>query len=57
MIYISSRYYGEPFKMFCGVTQGYQLYPKIFNVVVNVVIRCWLTIMEKETSGPEGFDC
>ena len=34
-------YYGEPFHRYRGVTQGDQLLPTIFNVVVDAVICHW----------------
>ena len=38
-------YYGAAFKGARGVTQGYPLPPTIFNVVVDVVVRHWVTVM------------
>ena len=32
-------YYGDPFKIYQGVTQGDPILPKIFNAVVEAVIR------------------
>ena len=38
-------YYASPFKGYCGVTQGYPLHPKIFNVVVDAITRHWVTVV------------
>ena len=37
------------------VTQVYPLYPKLFNVVVDMVIMCWMKIVTEEAAGLEGF--
>ena len=44
-------YYGDPFKGYCGVTQGDQLLPKIFNFMLDVVFSHWPTIVAEETNG------
>ena len=41
-------YYGTGFKEERGVTQGNPLSPTIFNVVVDVVVRHWVTLAVKE---------
>ena len=38
-----------------GFNQGDQLLPKIFNVMLDVVVRHWLMIMAEKAVGPEGF--
>ena len=38
-------YYGTEFQGARGVTQGYLLSPTIFNVVVDAVVRNWVTVM------------
>ena len=38
-------YYGAAFKGDQGVTQGDLLSPTIFNVVVDVVVSHWVTVM------------
>ena len=38
-------YYRTEFQGARGVTQGYPLYPTIFNVVVDAVVRHWVTVM------------
>ena len=45
MVARSRGYYGAPFKVFCGVAQGGPLYPNIFNVIVDVVLRNWVTMV------------
>ena len=35
----AGRYFGHPFKGYRGITQGDPLYPTIFNVVADTVIR------------------
>ena len=46
MIVASERgYYGKEFKGARGVTQGYPLSPTIFKVVVDAVVRQWVTVM------------
>ena len=38
-------FFGHPFKGYQGVTQGYPLYPTIFNLVVDALIRHWVTVV------------
>ena len=49
-------YYGEAFKGDRGVTQGDTLSPPIFNVVVDAVVRHWVTmaLAEAEKRGERG---
>ena len=48
MVARAGGYYGKSFKGFRGVTQGDPLYPTIFNVVVDTVVRQWVDeILEK----------
>ena len=49
-------YYGEDFKGARGVTQGEPLPPTIFNVVVDMVVRHWVTLemAEAEKRGERG---
>ncbi len=49
----ASGNYGTPFKMGCGVTQGGPLSAKLFNVMVDAMVREWLQILRDE-SGLEG---
>ena len=48
-------YYSTPFKVHQGVAQGGTIYPTIFNMVVDVVIRNWVTLVVEEEAGPDGF--
>ena len=45
MVARAGRYYGTAFQGECGVTQGDPLYPTIFIVVVDSVVRHWMTAM------------
>ena len=48
MVARAGGYYGKSFKGFRGVTQGDPLYPTMFNVVVDSVVRQWVDeILEK----------
>ena len=38
-------YFGCSFKGYQGVMQGYPLSPKFFNIVVDAVIRHWVTVV------------
>ena len=57
MVARAGEYYGTGFKGERGVTQGDPLSPTIFNVVVDVVVRHWvtLTVEEGETRGEQGW--
>ena len=39
------RYFGSPFKVQLGTTQGYPITPTIFNVVVDAVLRYHVNVM------------
>jgi hypothetical protein len=49
----ASGNYSTPFKTGCGVTQGSPLSAKLFNVMVDALVREWLKIL-KDESGLEG---
>ena len=53
MVARAGGYYGPGFKGEWGVIQGGPLSPTIFNVVVDVVVRHWVTlaVTEAETRG------
>ena len=44
----ASRNYGTPFKAGRGVTQGGPLSAKLFNMMVDAVVREWLRILGEE---------
>ena len=48
MVVRAEGYYGTGFKGARGVTQGDPLSPTIFNVVVDVVVRHWVTLAVEE---------
>ena len=56
MVERAGSYYGKGFKGERGVTQGDLLSPNIFNMVVDAVVRHWLTIVlqEAERRGERG---
>ena len=45
MVARAGSYYGTAFQVARGVTQGDLLSPTIFNVVVDAVVRHWVTVM------------
>ena len=56
MVARAGGYYGDTFKGDRGVTQGDPLSPTIFNVVVDAVVRHWVTMAleEAEKRGERG---
>ena len=58
MVARAGGYYGKYFKGGRGVTQGDPLSPTIFNVVVDAVVRHWVTlaVTEAETRGERGWE-
>ncbi len=44
----ASGNYGTPFKAGRGVTQGGPLLAKLFNIVVDAVVREWLRLLQEE---------
>ena len=53
MVVQAGGYFGTPFKGYHRVTQGDQLSPKIFNMVVDVILQHWFTLV---ASKEEAFD-
>ena len=53
------EYFGYPFKGQCGVTQGGALSPIIFDLVVDAVLRHWVSVVAvtqgEADPGAEGF--
>ena len=48
------RYYGAAFKGTRGVTQGDPISSTIFNVVVDVAVRYWFTVMVESAEEQSG---
>ena len=55
MVARAGDYYGPPFKGYRGVTQGDPLPLTISNVVVDAVIRHWVTVVSLTEAGEEGL--
>ena len=51
MVAWAGGYYGTTFRGERGVTQGDPLSPIIFNVVVDAVVRHWVTVESKRRAG------
>ena len=49
------RYYGTHLKGHQEVTQWVLLSPTILNMLFDVVIRNWVTMVTGEEAGPDGF--
>jgi hypothetical protein len=47
-------HYGRPFKSGRGVTQGGPLLAKLFNTVVNAVVREWMQLMCETINNADG---
>ena len=54
MVVRAGGYYGTEFQGFRGVTQEDHLYPTIFNVVVDAVVRQWVKYMVESACGQGG---
>ena len=50
-------HYGPVVQIHCGLTLGDLLSPTIFNLVIDAVIRIWVTLVKgpQEGSGQEGL--
>ena len=55
MVTSVGRYFGLVFKGYRGVTQGDPLYPILFDIVVDAVIRHWVTAVASNEDGMEGI--
>ena len=53
MVARAGGYFGLPFKGYRGVTQCDPLSPTLFNVVVDAVIRHWVTVVAEIEAGTE----
>ena len=47
-------YYGVVLRDFWGVTQGYQLSSTVFNVVMDAVVRNWVSLVVGAVAEPDG---
>ena len=56
MVVQAGGYYREPFHGERGVTQGDALSPTIFNVVVDVVVRHWESLVAEQEGGGSSDD-
>ncbi len=46
--------YGRPFKAGRGVTQGGALSAKLFNILVDTVVREWMRLMRETLDDSDG---
>ncbi len=46
--------YGHPFKAGREVTQGRPLVAKLFDIIVNTMVRKWMRLMRKTLDDSEG---
>ena len=56
MVVRASRYYDTTIKWYRGVMQGDPLFRKIFNIILDSVVRNSLIIVEGEAAVLEVFD-
>ena len=54
MVAKAGGYYGAAFKCDRGLIQGDPLPPTIFNVVVDAVLRNWVSVMVESTEDRVG---
>ena len=54
MIAKAGGYYGSDFQGFRGLTQGEPVYPTIFNVEVDAVVRHWVNVMVESADKQSG---
>ena len=55
MVEKSGGYFGPPFQVYGGLTQGYLLSHTVFNVVVYTMIRNWVTVVAPTEAGADGL--
>ena len=55
MVARAGRYGRTLFKGHIRVTQGDTISPTIFNMVFDVVINYWVTLVARDEAGPYGF--
>ena len=54
MVVRAGEYDGYTFRVFWGATQGDPLFPTIFNVMVESVVRHWDLLVEERAGCQEG---
>ena len=54
MVDRTGGYYGLALRYYRGVDQGYQFSSTIFNVVMNAVVRNWVSLVVEAVSEPGG---
>ncbi len=54
MVYCAVGNYGTAFKAGCSVTQGGLLSAKLFNILVDAVVRKWVWRLEEDGDYKEG---
>ena len=55
MLSRAGNYYIALFKGPRGFTKSKPMSPTIFNMVGDAVIRHWMTVADREDTGPEGL--
>ena len=53
MVYRTAGNYGQPFKAGRGVTQGGPLSARLFNILVDAVIRKWFRLLKSQVDSDE----
>ena len=47
-------YYDALLRDFQGVNLGYQLLPTVFNMVMDAVVRNWVSLVDEGVAEPDG---
>ena len=55
MVARAGRYFGLLFKGYRGVIEGNSLFPTLYNVVMDAVIRYWVTVVAPTKEVMEGL--
>jgi hypothetical protein len=50
-----SGYYGKPFEVGCGVTQGDVISPTIFNIIVDAVLHHWYSVVSPDPTDTDAL--
>ena len=51
----SSEYYRDPFQGIRGITQGGGLSPRIFNIMVDIIVGHWISLVADNNAITGGF--